>query len=150
MTATGQIDLLGAPPRAAHKVGAPSGYKIISVRMRAAEYACFTEAARALSLTNNMALRIAARRIGGFLELDSRTHTELEALSGNIGQTAAALSHLARAAGRDEALDMERFAALRQDFGRDFAVLDDLLRALLNVSRRRRDGRRLLEEAGQS
>ncbi|MGO6944728.1 DNA mobilization endonuclease VirD1/MobC family subunit, partial [Rhizobium johnstonii] len=49
----------------------PLGYKIVSVRLRSAEFESFSEQLRALGLTSNLALRIAARRIAGFLEIDA-------------------------------------------------------------------------------
>ncbi|WP_085033611.1 T-DNA border endonuclease subunit VirD1 [Ensifer aridi] len=123
----------------------PSGYKIVSVRLRLAEFESFSEQSQAAGLTNNMALRIAARRIAGFLEIDAETRQNLQRITDSIGQIAEALIDMRRFASRDDTVDMVRFERHRQQFGQEFAALDALLRTMLNVSRRRQDGRRLLQ-----
>ncbi|MER8576693.1 T-DNA border endonuclease subunit VirD1 [Mesorhizobium sp. M1409] len=125
----------------------PLGYKIVSVRLRSAEFESFSEQVRALGLTRNLALRIAARRIAGFLESDADTRQNLQEITSSIGQIADALSDMSRTASRDGRVDIERFESHRQQFGQEFAALDALLRTILNISRRRQDGRRLLQES---
>jgi type IV secretion system T-DNA border endonuclease VirD1 len=124
----------------------PNGYKIVSVRLREAEFEAFCQQARALGLTNNMALRIAARRIGGFLEIDSATRARLETIVQLIGSTSHNLSKLHASCAQSGKVDMAEFATHRAAFGQAFAELDGLLRSILNVSRRRRDGRLMLQE----
>ncbi|MGX5805122.1 T-DNA border endonuclease subunit VirD1 [Bradyrhizobium sp. Arg314] len=124
-----------------------SGYKIVSVRLRSAEFECFSEQSRAFGLTNNLALRIAIRRIAGFLEIDTKTRCNLQDITDSIGQIAEALRVLHRIASQEGSVNIERFERHRQKFGQEFAVLDALLREILNISRRRQDGRRLLQEA---
>lgn len=123
----------------------PVGYRIVSVRLRCAEFESFSEQVRAFGLTNNLALRIAARRIAGFLEVDAETRRNLHAITNHIGQMAEALNDLSRLARDNGAVDMESLDTYRQEFGQEFVSLDALLRVILNVSRRRLDGRRLLE-----
>ncbi|MEI8703366.1 MAG: T-DNA border endonuclease VirD1 [Mesorhizobium sp.] len=125
----------------------PLGYKIVSVRLRSAEFESFSEQSRALGLTSNLALRIAARRIAGFLEIDADTRQNLQEITSSIGQIADALNDMSRIASRDGRVDIERFESHRQQFGQEFAALDALLRTILNISRRRQDGRRLLQES---
>ena len=122
----------------------PNGYKILSVRLREAEYAGFCEHVRALGLTNNMAMRIAARRIAGFLEIDNETRQHLRQITREIGLIADSLIELNRLALHAGTVDMEALTACRQAFGREFAELDTRLRAILSVSRRRHDGKQLL------
>ncbi|MPR11048.1 T-DNA border endonuclease subunit VirD1 [Microvirga tunisiensis] len=138
-----------APIRGSRRaaVADPNGYKIISVRLRLAEFESFSEQSRAFGLTSNLALRIAVRRIAGFLEIDAETRQNLQEITNSIGQIAETLTDMSRIASRDGAVDMDRFERHRQQFGQEFAALDALLRTILNVSRRRRDGRRLLQEA---
>lgn len=72
-------NLFGSTAAAATlKKPAPSsnGYKIVSVRLREAEFLSFAEQARALDMTNNMDLRVAARRIARFLEIDAETRSK--------------------------------------------------------------------------
>ncbi|RZN10901.1 type IV secretion system protein VirD [Bradyrhizobium sp. Leo121] len=128
---------------------AQSGYRIISVRLRAAEFDAFSQQLRVLGLTNSMALRIAVRRIGGFIEIGDETRDDLRAITCHIGNIAQALRELSRVANRDATFDIERFERHRQHFGQEFSALDALLRTILNVSRRREDGRRRLQELMQ-
>ncbi|MBY3027486.1 T-DNA border endonuclease subunit VirD1 [Rhizobium leguminosarum] len=125
----------------------PLGYKIVSVRLRSAEFESFSEQLLTLGLTSNLALRIAVRRIAGFLEIDAYTRQDLQEITSSIGQIADALNDMSRIASRDGRVDIERFESHRQQFGQEFAALDALLRTILNVSRRRQDGRRLLQES---
>lgn len=125
----------------------PLGYKVVSVRLRSAEFESFSEQSRALGLTSNLALRIAARRIAGFLEIDADTRQSLQKITNSIGQIADALNDMSQIAGRDGRVNNELFESHRQQFGQEFAALDALLRTILNTSRRRQDGRRLLQES---
>lgn len=131
------------------RVADPDGYKIVSVRLREAEYLSFAEHASAAGLTNNMALRIAARRIAGFLEVDRDTRHTLQEVSRNIGQIAASLAALRRIAQEDGTLNMKVLTEQRIAFGKEFSTLDSLLQRVLNVSKRRRDGRAMLLDATQ-
>lgn len=124
----------------------PNGYKIVSVRLREAEFEAFSQQAQALGLTNNMALRIAARRIGGFLEIDGDMRTRLDTIIQLIGSTSKNLSQLNASYSQSGKVDMVEFAKYRADFGNAFAELDGLLRSILNISRRRRDGRLMLRD----
>ena len=124
----------------------PDGYKIVSIRLRQAEFECFSEQARALGLTHNLALRIAARRIAGFLEVDAETRQLLRQVSSNIGEISFNLSRLSRLAEREGSVDMRKLDEQRKAFGREFAVLDDRLQMLLNISKRRIDGRAMLKD----
>jgi type IV secretion system T-DNA border endonuclease VirD1 len=116
------------------------------VRLREAEFEVFCEQVRALGLTNNMALRIAARRIGGFLEIDPLTRRRLEEIVRNIGVISQNVTNLNAAYAQSGTVDMEEFAAHRAAFGLEFVQLDALLRSILNISRRRIDGRLMLQE----
>ncbi|OCP23574.1 MULTISPECIES: DNA mobilization endonuclease VirD1/MobC family subunit [unclassified Ensifer] len=123
------------------------GYKVVSVRLRHAEFVSFSEQVQKLGLTNNMALRIVARRVAGFLEVDRETRHMLRQISSNIGEISASLSHLQRDAQRSGSGDVDKLFELRAAFGKEFAMLDDKLQTLLNVSKRRIDGQVLLKRA---
>ena len=125
----------------------PNGYRIVSVRLRDAEFAAFSDQARALGLTNNMALRIAARRIAGFIEIDAETRKSLTEISQNIYGISDSLSQLNAMAMRDRKVDMGVFQKLRGAFAAEYSRLDGFIRILLNVSLRRQDGRSLLHKA---
>ncbi|KSV64571.1 hypothetical protein N183_34975 [Sinorhizobium sp. Sb3] len=128
----------------------PDGYKIVSVRLREAEFLSFAEQANALGLTNNMALRIAARRIAGFLEIDSESRLSLQEISRSIGEMAGSLAHLRQVAQRSNVVDLEALNSQRAAFGKEFMALEFLLRQLLSTSKRRRDGRAMLIEASRN
>lgn len=132
-----------------HKVD-PDGYKIVSVRLREAEFEAFSEQARSLGLTNNMALRIAARRIGGFLEIDGDTRQKLGEIVEAIGEISHQIAILHGLYKRVEGVDLEGLDAQRVAFAQEFAELDAQLRIILNVSRRRVDGRVKLQQAMSS
>ncbi|MCJ9674097.1 MULTISPECIES: DNA mobilization endonuclease VirD1/MobC family subunit [unclassified Neorhizobium] len=127
----------------------PHGYKIVSVRLREAEFEAFNAQAVALGITNNMALRIAARKIGGFLELDARTQQALETIIGEIGDISHAINQLNAAYAQSGRVDMQEFQAQRAAFGYEFAKLDATLMSMLNVSQRRLDGRLKLKDASK-
>ena len=125
----------------------PPRYKVVSVRLRAAEFEAFSEQAKALGLTGNMALRIAARRIGGFLEIDQDVRGQLESLLTAVGEISRDIRKLHTDYIESREVDLDCLVAQRVAFGEEFAQLDALLRSILNVSKRRSDGRRKLEEA---
>lgn len=123
----------------------PRQYKIVSVRLREAEYMSLASQAAALGVSHNLALRIAARRIGGFLEIDAETRNDLQDLLRQIGDLSRNISRLRADCAATGKVDMQEFAQLRAAFGREFARLDARLSTILNVSRSRRDGRAILK-----
>jgi type IV secretion system T-DNA border endonuclease VirD1 len=125
----------------------PNGYKVVSVRLREAEFEVFAEQVRVFGLTNNMALRIAARRIGGFLETSGEMRHRLVAMAEAINAISREIAKLNTACARSGTVDMKEFAALRIAFGTEFAQIDAHLRSILNVSLRRVDGRLMLQDA---
>jgi len=125
----------------------PGAYRIVSVRLRRAEYECFTAQTEALGISHSRALRIAARRIAGFLETDAATRASMARISEEIGEISTSLRQLSRVAVRDGSFDMQRFITDRSAFGREFTALDTLLQSILSVSLRRQDGMNLLKDA---
>ncbi|MCP3477804.1 DNA mobilization endonuclease VirD1/MobC family subunit (plasmid) [Bradyrhizobium sp. CCGUVB1N3] len=119
------------------------------MRLRAAEFDAFSQQVRLLGLTNSMALRIAVRRIGGFIEIGDEARNDLRAITCHIGNIAQTLRELSGVANRDASFDVERFETHRQHLGQEFSALDALLRTILNVSRRREDGRGRLQQLMQ-
>jgi type IV secretion system T-DNA border endonuclease VirD1 len=125
----------------------PDKYKVVSIRLRAAEFEGFCDQANALGLTNSLALRIAARRIGGFLEIDQSTRLQLERILATLGEISQNIRHLHADYLAGGKIDLDGLAAQRTAFGQEFAQLDALLRCILNVSQRRSDGRQKITEA---
>ena len=124
----------------------PRQYKVVSIRLREAEYLVLERQAASLGLSHSMALRIAVRRIGGFLEIDQETRKLLQDILTEIGSLSRNIAKLKSVCAETGAIDMEEFNLQRAAFGREFARLDARLSAILNVSRSRRDGRMILKE----
>ena len=136
---------IGQPAAQPEQTGSDA-YKMVSIRLRTAEFESFHEQAQALGLTSNLALRIAARRISGFLEIDRDVRENLEGILSAIGEISQNIRHLHADYAASGKTDLESLAAQRAAFGQEFAQLDALLRSILNVSQRRSDGRRKLAE----
>lgn len=125
------------------------GYKIVSVRLREAEYEAFVKEVRGFGLTNNFALRVAARRIAGFLEVDRNVRHTLETAVSKIGDLSDNIAQLSANYYASGEVNMEAFALERAEFGRQFAKLDMQLAEILNISKRRADGRERLQDAAR-
>ncbi|MCZ7448304.1 T-DNA border endonuclease subunit VirD1 [Rhizobium rhizogenes] len=123
------------------------GFKVVSTRLRSAEYESFSQQARLLGLSDSMAMRVAVRRIGGFLEIDQETRRKMEAILLSIGTLSTNVAALLSAYTENPQLDVEALRAERIAFGESFAELDGLLRSILSVSRRRIDGCSMLKDA---
>lgn len=123
------------------------GFKVLSTRLRSAEYESFSQQARLLGLTDSMALRVAVRRIGGFLEIDAETRRRMEDLLQAIGVLSYNVAALLAAYRESRAVDAGALMTERIAFGEAFADLDSLLHAILSVSRRRTDGCSMLKSA---
>lgn len=122
-------------------------YKVVSVRLRAAEYDQFSRDVGAIGLTSSMALRIAARRISGFLEVDRDLRKDLEDVLQEIGTLSCAVRDLHGALIAGGVVKLEQLDRQSDTFGGAFAQLDGMLRTILNVSQRRADGRLMLVDA---
>jgi len=125
----------------------PKGYRVVSVRLREGEFVSLSRQTAEMGLTNNMALRIAARRITGFLEIDGNTRQALQSVADSIGRISTDIHELSTVTTRHSNFDIERFSSQKAAFGAEFIELDRLLRLVLNVSRRRTDGCALLNQA---
>jgi type IV secretion system T-DNA border endonuclease VirD1 len=121
-------------------------YKVISLRIRRAEFETFCETVEALGITPNLALRIAVRRIGGFLEVDRDVRNQLEKILVAIGELSGAIRARQATATASGLVEIQSFSDQRILLGAQFAQLDALLRSILNVSKTRIDGARKLQE----
>lgn len=126
------------------------GYRIVSLRLRAAEYLCFAGQVTTSGMTNNQALRIAARRIAGFLEIDAQTRELLGDISRNLSAISQNLSKLNREATALGTIDMGALAEQRLAFGQEYVRLQQKLGVIMNVSLRRQDGMAMLKAAQRS
>ena len=121
--------------------------KPISVKLTEAELAEFDAQIKALGLKRNRALRIAARRIGGFVELDADTVDALRTINRAISGIAVNVNQIAKAANRTHEPAYGRFLEERTALGKEIARLDALLQPLFDVAKRRSDGLERLEKA---
>ncbi|MEM8541545.1 MAG: DNA mobilization endonuclease VirD1/MobC family subunit [Pseudomonadota bacterium] len=125
----------------------PKAYKVISVRLRMAEFASFAEQTKIYGISGNLALRIAARRIAGFLETDKETQIAMRQITKRIGEIGDDIRSLHKLAMKDGSVEMSKLEEQRYAFGREFVRLDAQLQKILNVSHRRKDGQLLLAKA---
>lgn len=123
------------------------GHTVVTVRLRNAEFLDFCDQIDRVGLTNNRALRIAARRIAGFLEVDSDTQKTLRDIAKQLSGIANNINQMAKIANTTNSVDHTEFLAERQRLGVELARVSDLQQQVLNVGRRREDGLRRLQEA---
>jgi len=123
------------------------GHTVLSVRITNAEFLEFADQVETLGLTNNRALRIAARRIGGFLEIDPESQVALKDIARQLTGIARNINQMAKIANTVKSVDHTDFLQERQKLGLELARASDLSQQLLNIGRRRNDGAARLKEA---
>ena len=101
-----------------------------------------------LGLNRNRALRIAARRIGGFLEVDGATMEALRAINRQLAGVATNFNQIAHAANRTHDPDYRAFMAQRAELGRLLIETRGALQRILDLGARREDGLARLKAAG--
>lgn len=114
--------------------------KVFSVRATEAEVAEFDEQIARLGLKRNRALRIAMRRVGGFVEADAATIAELREINRQITGIARNINQIARAANRTHDPDYQAFMEERRGLGKELSRLQSLLQPLFDLAARREDG----------
>lgn len=124
--------------------------KTVSVKMTEAELAEFDGQISVLGIKRNRALRIAARRIGGFLEVDAEVVAELKSVNRQLSGIATNVNQIAHSANRTHDPDYRAFMAERADLGRELFRLKADLQQILNLAARREDGLTRLEVAAGS
>jgi len=126
---------------------APRADKTISVRLTEAELAELDAQIAGLDLTRNRALRIAARRIGGFLEVDGETVEALRSINRQLAGVATNINQIAHAANRTHDPDYRAFMAQRAELGRILIETRGALQRILDLGARREDGLARLKAA---
>lgn len=124
------------------------GYTIVSLRLRNAEFVEFSRQVREAGLTNNRALRIAARRIAGFLETDNDTKSTLQRITRNIGEITSGINAASKVAKDNKNIDLPEFTKKLHKLGKELARIEMKIQDILNVTKRRKDGLKLLRAAG--
>ena len=121
--------------------------RVVTVKMTAAELAELDAAIAPLGLKRNRALRIAARRIGGFVEAAPEEVALLRDAVRQLGGIARNVNQISRAANRTGTPDYRGFMEERAALGREMARVEARMQAVLDLAARRGDGLQRLEAA---
>jgi type IV secretion system T-DNA border endonuclease VirD1 len=125
----------------------PRADRTISVRLTEAELAEFDAQIAGLGLNRNRALRIAARRIAGFLEVDGATVEALRDINRQLAGVATNINQIAHAANRTHDPNYRAFMAQRAELGRLLIETRGALQQILDLGARREDGLARLKAA---
>lgn len=128
----------------------PRADRTIPVKMTASELAAFDAVIACHGLKRNRALRIAARRIAGFIEADPETLALLKDMSAQLSGIARNVNQIAKAANRTRDPDFLAFMEDRRELGKQLARVEDLLRQFVDTAQRRSDGEARLRREMQS
>ncbi len=120
--------------------------RTIAVRLTEAELAEFDAQIAELGLKRNRALRIAARRIGGFVEADAAQVETLREIAKQLIGVARNINQIAKSADRTCEPDFRAFMEARAALGRQLAAVQGQTQTILNLATRREDGLARLEK----
>ena len=121
--------------------------RVIAVRLTEAELAEFDAQIAALGLNRNRALRIAARRIGGFVEADAAQIEVLRDITRQLTGIARNINQIARSANWTGDPDYRAFMEERAKLGKELARTQGPIQETLELAARREDGLARLDEA---
>lgn len=125
---------------------ADDGFKIISVKLRHEEKEEFKRVCKSMGVTPNKVLRIFARQSAGYLEVSETTLEHLETITRQITGVSKNINQIARAANRTHSPDFIAFMEDRKELGAYLGELEDIIRGIVNVGKRRTDGFKKLED----
>ena len=125
----------------------PRADRVVAVRLTEAELAELDSQVEAVDLNRNRALRIAARRIGGFLEVDAATVSALREINRQLAGVATNINQIAHAANRSHDPNYRAFMAQRAELGRLLIETRGALQRILDLGARREDGLARLKAA---
>ncbi len=114
--------------------------KTVSVKMTEAELFEFDAQIATLGIKRNRALRIAARRIAGFVEVDPVELDTLKDATRQLGGIAKNVNQIAKAANRTRDPDYRAFMEERAALGRELVRVEGRLQTILDLAARRSDG----------
>lgn len=121
------------------------GFVHISVKVRPEEKAIFKQACEHLGVTPNKALRIFVRQCGGYLEVSDEVIEQLTIVTRQISGVSTNINQIAKAGNRTHSPDFIAFMEDRKELCGKLAELEDIIREIINVGKRRSDGLRKLE-----
>ncbi|WP_299844335.1 DNA mobilization endonuclease VirD1/MobC family subunit [uncultured Jannaschia sp.] len=114
--------------------------KTISVRLTEAELTEFDAQIARLGIKRNRALRIAARRIGGFVEADPVQVEALRDVARQLVGVARNINQIAKSANRTRDPDYRAFMEERAALGKVLARVQGETQIILDLAARREDG----------
>lgn len=131
------------------------GFVHLGVKLRPEEKAAFKQACEEQGVTPNKAVRIFVRQCSGYLEVSNETLENLAIITRQISGVSTNINQIAKAANRTRSPDFLAFMEDRKELGAKLAELEDIIRQIVNVGKRRSDGLRklsgvLAEEVGEA
>lgn len=114
--------------------------KTISVRLTEAELAEFDAQIARLGIKRNRAMRIAARRISGFVEADPAQVDTLRNVAQQLIGVARNINQIAKSANRTRDPDYQAFMEERAALGKILARVQGETQIILDLAARREDG----------
>jgi len=121
------------------------GFVHLGVKLRPEEKSAFKEACRERGVTPNKAVRMFVRECCGYLEISDEALDHLTTITRQISGVSTNINQIAKAANRTHSPDFVAFMEDRKELGAKLAELEDIIREIVNVGRRRSDGLRKLE-----
>lgn len=121
------------------------GFVHLGVKLRPEEKEAFKAACRNHGVTPNKAVRIFVRQCSGYLEISEETLDQLATITRQISGVSTNINQIAKAANRTRDPDFIAFMEDRKELGGKLAELEDIIREIVNVGKRRSDGLRKLE-----
>ena len=125
----------------------PSDFVVMSVKMRRAEADAFRALCVELDVSVNRAFRAMARSASGYLEIGGTVEDELRAAVRQLRGIATNVNQIAKAGNRTQMPGYAEFMRERRDLGPVLMRLMHQTRRILDVSKRRFDGRGRLKTA---
>ncbi len=121
--------------------------KVVTVRVTEAELAEFDTQIAQLGIKRSRALRIAVRRIGGFVEADPAQIEVLRDITRQLIGVARNINQIAKSANRTRDPDYKAFMEERAELARELARVHSQTQTILDLAARREDGLARLQQA---
>ena len=131
------------------KTAKPRADRTIPVKMTEDELADFDAQIATLGMKRNRALRIAARRIAGFVEVTPEQIEVLKDATRQLTGIARNINQIAKSANRTRDPEYGAFMEERAALGRELVRIEGQMQAILNLAARRADGLARLERAAE-
>lgn len=122
-----------------------AGFVHLGVKLRPEEKSAFKEACNSYGVTPNKAVRIFVRRCCGYLEISDEALEHLATITRQISGVSTNINQIAKAGNRTLSPDYIAFMEDRKELGAKLSELEDIIREIVNVGKRRSDGLRRLE-----